>query len=311
MSTVLIIEQVMDGGNRHLATVADESILIGREPKPTGIAIPSFAISGTHGQFMRYGYSWFYRDLGSTNGSWFNERQLSPGAYHLIKHGDYILLANTIFRLTLEFDVSEVSEDDRACKSVSVFIDQQYSGIQFLHPHTKRCEFGGRSSAVKLPENFSSNNRFAFNSSAAGSQIETVELTEALFVNGEQHNGVIALQDRDEVKCGPLLLIYSEGYNDGFLSDSITTTGTYVDSGGAIGGRPSKEVRFNSSFGVMPTDEDTGRFNSPAKTVGLLSGQVSKKKRKPEDLILIAVAGLLILIMLLLLFWFLFTQIMK
>ena len=311
MSTVLIIEQVIDGGNRHLATVADESILIGREPKPSGIAIPSFAISGTHGQFLRYGYIWFYRDLGSTNGSWFNEKQLAAGELHLVKHGDYILLANTILKLTLEFDASEVSEEERNSPALIAFVNKQYHGLLPLYPFLKYAEFGGENSSIPLSSKFSSDNLFCIHSGAAGSQLETREMTDALIINGQQHSGIVALQDRNEIKCGELLMIYSGGFHEGFLSDSVTMTGTYVDASAGLSGRPSKEVRMSSGFGVMPSDDETGRFSAPRKTVGILGNNAVKKTRSIEDIVIFIIAGILIAGVFVLLLWFMITQFMK
>lgn len=83
----------------ELGTVSGEEVAIGREPPSGGIVLPSQAVSRTHGLFTAVRNHWFFRDSGSTNGSWINTRKIRPGEWVLVKPGDLLQLADSALEI--------------------------------------------------------------------------------------------------------------------------------------------------------------------------------------------------------------------
>ncbi|MCB0331845.1 MAG: FHA domain-containing protein [Bdellovibrionales bacterium] len=101
MSKALILEEVGSSGIREIGRLDGGETVIGREPDK-GLAIDHGAISREHGSFLRVRNHWFYKDLGSTNGSWINGNSLPQGIWQLVRPNDYIQLADLAVRLRSE-----------------------------------------------------------------------------------------------------------------------------------------------------------------------------------------------------------------
>lgn len=79
----------------HLYGYAGESVLQGTSSfgrktgaEETDIAVPSAVVSRRHGEFTEIQGQWFYRDLGSSNGTWINGKRCEEP--HLLKEGDIL-----------------------------------------------------------------------------------------------------------------------------------------------------------------------------------------------------------------------------
>lgn len=99
MNSFLLLEELRTDGPALLGELESGEIVVGREPAE-GIAIDNRAISRNHGVFARIRDYWFYKDLGSTNGSWHNGAPLKPDQWRLVRPGDIIQMADTAIRLT-------------------------------------------------------------------------------------------------------------------------------------------------------------------------------------------------------------------
>ena len=88
-------------------------MFLGREPDAPGIALNSKAVSRNHGFFVRCRNNWFYKDLGSTNGSFVNGNQVKSGQWSLVRNGSVVQVADVALRL------SETGGPDRASNMVS------------------------------------------------------------------------------------------------------------------------------------------------------------------------------------------------
>lgn len=97
----LVLEELRSDGKVEIGRLEEGEIVVGREPTD-GIAISNTAISRNHGVFARIRDHWFYKDLGSTNGSWHNGAQLRGNQWRLIRSGDIIQMADTAIRVMTE-----------------------------------------------------------------------------------------------------------------------------------------------------------------------------------------------------------------
>lgn len=88
---------------------------IGREPEEGGISLPAQTVSRTHGLFVRLRANWFYKDLGSTNGSWLNGRPANQGEWKLVRSGDVLQLADAAI------SISEVDDNLSPHSKISGF----------------------------------------------------------------------------------------------------------------------------------------------------------------------------------------------
>ncbi len=99
----LILEELRPDGKVEIGRLDEGEVVVGREPSE-GIAINNGAISRNHGVFARIREHWFYKDLGSTNGSWHNGSQLRGNQWRLIRTGDIIQMADTAIRVMTDDD---------------------------------------------------------------------------------------------------------------------------------------------------------------------------------------------------------------
>lgn len=102
----LSINIVQAGQNVEIGLLQGGQVLIGREPDDGGIVVPNQAVSRNHGVFVRFRNHWFYKDLGSTNGSWVNGTQATEGVWKLIRGGDVLQLADAAISVTDKSDSS-------------------------------------------------------------------------------------------------------------------------------------------------------------------------------------------------------------
>lgn len=69
-----------------------EETTIGRKPENT-IHIDNLAVSGRHARVLKIGNKAILEDLGSTNGSFVNDKQITK---HILQHGDSILIGKHV-----------------------------------------------------------------------------------------------------------------------------------------------------------------------------------------------------------------------
>lgn len=69
-----------------------EETTIGRKPENT-IHIDNLAVSGRHARVLKIGSKAILEDMGSTNGSFVNDKQITK---HILQHGDSILIGKHI-----------------------------------------------------------------------------------------------------------------------------------------------------------------------------------------------------------------------
>ncbi len=136
-----------------LATLKEFEVSVGRDPN-SGLSIQDDGISRQHGKFEHHGDYWFFKDLGSTNGSFINGIKLRHDELRLIKRGDLLQLADISLKINYESPV-EVSQLivlkstglDRVVNLPSLFsgkVTSEQSGSQGESPQ------GGRALGISI-----------------------------------------------------------------------------------------------------------------------------------------------------------------
>jgi len=92
------VELLTPEGSETIGELRSEEVIVGRDPDQ-GIKVDNQAISRNHGIFVPLRDHWFYRDLGSTNGSWVNGVAVPAGRGRIVRAGDTVQLATSGLRL--------------------------------------------------------------------------------------------------------------------------------------------------------------------------------------------------------------------
>lgn len=102
----MVVINGVDLGRRY--ALSQPSTLIGRSSK-TDIQIDEDSISRNHALLVNDGEKVVVRDLGSTNGTYVNDRQISE---HRLKDGDQIRVGRTIFKFLSGSNVESAYHDE-------------------------------------------------------------------------------------------------------------------------------------------------------------------------------------------------------
>ncbi len=104
MSRNLVLEEVSKTGTHEVGRLQSGDVVIGREPDQGGISVTSKGVSRNHGLFTKIRNHWFYKDLGSTNGSWVNGNQTKPGEWKIVRSGAVLQLGDALIRVSADQD---------------------------------------------------------------------------------------------------------------------------------------------------------------------------------------------------------------
>ncbi len=304
MSTILSLDLATDEGNRLLARVDDADVLIGRAPAPKGVAIQSMAVSATHGKFIRFNEHWFYRDLQSTNGSWFSSRMLSPSAFHVVKDGDVLILANTPIQSRLNFDVSAEQVQLLQEPAIFIFWQDRLKVTLPLPRHGQFYNIGGEDSIVEFPANFLSTHKLTIKADGRNCLLESYQVGTGLYHNSTQisPSAQVMMHDRDNIITGQLVIVFSTGHKTVEAEANLGEVGTFIDPSA----RYSKKLITNSGFGKLLEEEhehrEIVRTQGIARPIAIVEPD---QHNLIGDKIIYIIGILALLITLALLFWFL------
>lgn len=99
-----------------------EETTIGRKPENT-IHIDNLAVSGRHARVLKIGSKAILEDLGSTNGSFVNDKQITK---HILQHGDSILIGKHVLTFVnlddkpVQQETPEPEEEDDMDKTMVI-----------------------------------------------------------------------------------------------------------------------------------------------------------------------------------------------
>lgn len=211
MAREMVLEEVQTGGVTEVGRLNADTIPVGREPGGQGIAVNNAAISRTHGMFLRVRNHWFYRDLGSTNGSWVNGDQVPGNGLALLRSGDVLQLADTALR------VVDVGDDgagslgaNRGMRSLIVFAEGEFVEEFPVPEYGRALTIGGTAADLLLDGNLDENPTAVFE--RRGDDVFIVRGSRDVVVSyrGSEVTSDLRIADRGIVGVGKYSVLFSD-----------------------------------------------------------------------------------------------------
>ncbi|CAH1453609.1 unnamed protein product [Lactuca virosa] len=127
-----LLEPVGDGDSRHIGfkvampsafEISSKEVTVGRVPEKADIVIPVATVSGTHARFQKKGGALLLTDLGSTNGTFIDEKRLTPGVQSVVTPGRYVTFGDTnlaIFRVSKIKNVKPITQSSESESQVEL-----------------------------------------------------------------------------------------------------------------------------------------------------------------------------------------------
>jgi hypothetical protein len=185
---------------RLIAELESDTLQIGREPAEGGLALDSKSVSRNHGSFIKIDKYWFFKDLGSSNGSWLNGQHLSADKLYLLHSGDEIQLADSFLGI-------RITQDLRIQPSVLVFSRGDFHSEITLPDSGKVLSLGGAKSDLKLDVDLGSLSQFNIEVRTGILCVYPVSTEHNSTVNGQPLNALVQLKDRDYIENTPYRII--------------------------------------------------------------------------------------------------------
>ena len=272
----LVLEELKTDGNVVLGRLEDGEVVIGREPSE-GIAINNGAISRNHGVFARIRSHWFYKDLGSTNGSWHNGARLNGEQWRLVRPGDIIQVADTAIRLS--FPQSQLNETMVGLagiggRSLLVFSKGDFVNEFAVPEYGRALVVGGAKADLSLEGDVTELPSLVVE--RRGDNVCAFRLAKdsMVSVNNRDIGDVTNLADGDEVRVGDYVVLMNDptgaSRREGSVDRLVASKEPLVSGGGRVDDRSwsgGEEERMGAlrgkstvriAFGQSLRDEDEG-----------------------------------------------------
>lgn len=207
MNYTLILDEITDRERKELARFESNRVEVGREPGPAGIALPAGAVSRVHAIFMRFRYTWFFVDNGSTNGSWINGQRVFNGQYHIVRPGTVIQMADRAFQLsTIHPDGSKVQHlhwldnlEDSQGRSVFLFHRGQFQQEFEIPPFGRSIALGDEDTDVVLPDYKGLRPAIIIERRGAATCVYSIAKRDEFEVNGRSHIELVTVEHNDVI----------------------------------------------------------------------------------------------------------------
>ncbi|KAD4178402.1 hypothetical protein R6Q59_021995 [Mikania micrantha] len=127
-----LLEPVGDGDSRHIGfkvalptafEIASNEVTVGRVPEKADIVIPVATVSGTHARFQKKNGALLVTDLGSTNGTFIDEKRLTPGVPSVVPPGRYVTFGDTnlaIFRVSKLKNLKPIAKSSESDPEIEI-----------------------------------------------------------------------------------------------------------------------------------------------------------------------------------------------
>ncbi len=164
--------------------------------------------------FLRVRNHWFYKDLGSTNGSWLNGNQLAANTWRLVRPGDYLQLADAALKLEGAGEGLQTGINDFANlggRSLLIFLGNQFRD-EFPVPEFGRALVVGGSEA-DLPVSGDVSELPSLVVERRGDKMVAYNVSKQLplFLNGvDVRNETATLGDGDALQVDNVLVIVND-----------------------------------------------------------------------------------------------------
>lgn len=205
MSSEMYLEEVKEFGEVvQVGTIVGSECVVGREPGE-GLTIDNSVISRRHGVFKSIRGNWFYRDFGSTNGSWVNGTKVTEGEWRLVRVGDNLQFGSVI--LKLGGDVGNVLPGV-ASRSLVVFNGEDLVGVYPVPEYGRALVVGGNQADIPLAD--SREDLPGLVVERRGEEVCAFGLskTDTVVLNGEVLNSTQSIKDGDRLQVGPYTVSY-------------------------------------------------------------------------------------------------------
>lgn len=211
----LHVELVSSGVKEPLGVIDGAHVYIGREPDEGGIPIPNQAVSRNHGVFVRLRNHWFYKDLGSTNGSWVNGVAAADGVWKLIRPGDLVQVADAALSISDDPENPPPLHNMSgfpALGGVSLVI---FSKGEFLDEfpvpeYGRALVMGGSQGDLQIEGSLEELPSLIVERRGMNVVASSVSKTLAIKVSDEELTGPRTLIDRDEINIAHYFIIFND-----------------------------------------------------------------------------------------------------
>jgi len=211
MAKRLILQQIRDDGRTEVGVLEGEEVYVSREPGD-GITIKSQGVSRKHGIFSAIRNHWFYRDLGSTNGSWVNGAKVEKGQWKLIKNRDLIQLADVALQVV---EPAEPLPGGRSfpamgMRSLLVFSRGEFLDEYPIPEYGRALVIGGSKADLKLDVDVYELPSLVVERRGDNVCAFTIARETSVQHNGREMTHAVILADRDELRIGHYTIIYND-----------------------------------------------------------------------------------------------------
>ncbi len=229
MGRAYILSEVFDSGREEVGRLSGIDVTIGRD---TGVDIPggeitldSTAVSRQHGIFAPRGMHWFFRDLGSMNGSWLNRGKLEPEKWYLLKAGDVLQLADVTLELDDAGSTGRLGLPAVAVRSLIVFSRGEYLE-EFPVPEFGRAlVIGGSKADLRFDVDIQELPSLVVE--RRGDQVVAFTIAREMtaYHNDSEITHAVILKDRDELRVGHYSIVYNDMPPEGSFSSQPSDDG--------------------------------------------------------------------------------------
>ena len=214
MGRALVLSQVYDGGRSEVGRLERIDVTIGRD---TGVNIPggeitlnSTGVSRQHGIFAPRGQHWFFRDLGSMNGSWLNREKLVPEKWYLIKPGDMLQLADIVIEIDDAGPTGRLGLPTVDVRSLIVFSRGEYLEEYPVPEFGRALVIGGSKADLRFDVDIQELPSLVVE--RRGDQVVAFTIAREMtaYHNNAEVTHAIILKDRDELRVGHYIIVYND-----------------------------------------------------------------------------------------------------
>jgi hypothetical protein len=193
MTLPIKLESIYEGGSTEIAVVDHGIISIGRHQSNT-IVVDSSSVSRNHGELICAGSHWVFRDLGSTNGSFINDRPIPAGQLKLVKDNSIVCLSN--FHIAVSYLEAKPAD---CVNSLLIFYRDRFLS-EYIPQHREDVFYaGGEFQNIRIEGEDPHVTQFSIQFRQDVFSIQLFQISVPILVNGQTINNFANLNDTDEI----------------------------------------------------------------------------------------------------------------
>ena len=285
MSKELIIEEILADGKKEIGRLIEGELSIGRD-EADGLVVDNHAVSRNHGRFLRVRSHWFYKDMGSTNGSWKNGRPVREGQMSIVRPGDVLQLADTPLRVSAP---DSGAFPQFANSTLIVFRDGEFADEYPLPEFGRALVIGGSQADLPLTEAIDELPRLVIE--RRGEKVCAFSVAEGppITLNDESVSETVNIEDGDFVKVGQYSILFNDPKppaTSGQIPQPQVMTQQPASMGAGMGQAPSLSMGDTGSMQVptFKTWDDGAPRQDPDQISATASGRFTFGRDMEEDI---------------------------